>query len=1330
MIDPSPTPSRRLRILVHVARWSLGLVLAFWLVLAAVWGTLHGFIVPRIGEWRAEVERLATQALGAPVQIEAITAQSAGLFPTVHLSGVAVLDAQGREALKLPSVIATVSARSLLRLGLEQLYIDAPRLDIRHLPDGRWQVAGVDVVQSDASESPALDWLLEQPELVIHQGVLSFTDEQRGVETVQLQDVDLVVRSRHWSHVLRLEATPAAGDGERMQLVGAFRQPLLPSSKAPWTRWSGQWYASMHLQAVPQLPWPQAWGVEAIEGSGLARAWIDVKHGQALGVTADLALPQAQVQWRDAQVADFSVQQLTGRVEASWQPQAWRLQGQDFGFVHPDGSRWPASNWEMSAAGPYAAPTSTHIALDHADLALAAKVALSLPVPTSVQQALTQWEPQGQLQQLQVQWAAQGGYQASGQVTQLALQPQPAAQGAGMPGLQGLNATFALTDQGGQASLEMQAGTLYFPGVFEESAIPLDSFQAQLRWHMQGGHYQVDVPSATFANADAQGRLQGHWQTGASQQDRWPGHLQLQGVLERADGARVHRYLPLEVPEIARHYVRDSVRQGLGAQVEFEVQGNVHDIPFDRPGTGRFFIKAPVKDVVYAFVPPALHTGPGPAWPALSGLQGTLVFEGGGMRVQQASTGFAGHRLLRMQSVDAHIPDLKHPHLKVSAAGATDLQAALALVSQSPLAEFTSHALDTAKAQGNADIAFDLDLPIDHWEQAKVRGRVGFQNNRLQFNPETPQMQQLQGAVHFHEQGFALQEVRGQSLGASFQVGGGMETPELGVRIQARGMATAAGMQKEAAVPVLGQVAAHAQGQATYTVDVTALNGQQSVTVRTDLRGMALDLPAPLAKTAEQALALSVVQTLSPQQLQDWRVDLEGRGAVQLLRDVSRPVARIVRGQIVVGEAAALPMEEGISARIRLPELDVDAWRRLLATQVQAPGKAAEATGQAPESEWMPRRVLLEVDRLLLQERELEAVTADFVQRAGVWRGQLQAKHLAGSLEYSAPAAADDAGRVFARFSHLSIPKLETQRLNQVVTEDASAALQTLPALDVEVERLEIAGKSLGKLQLKARNTLGRFGRDWMLEQFYLETAEARWKAHGYWGADARGAPRSTHLSFLLEMDSSGKLLERFGMPGVIRDGQGRLSGQIAWQGAPITPDWHSMDGGVHMQVEKGQFLKVEPGIGKLLSVLSLQSLTRRIALDFRDVFSQGFAFDYIRGDIAVAQGVARTNNLQMKGLNAAVLMEGKASLVDETQDLKVVVVPEINAMTASLAATAINPVIGLGSFLAQMFLRGPLMEAATRTFRVHGQWDDPVVEPVSKKAAQQLLPHNEGVLP
>ena len=130
------------------------------------------------------------------------------------------------------------------------------------------------------------------------------------------------------------------------------------------------------------------------------------------------------------------------------------------------------------------------------------------------------------------------------------------------------------------------------------------------------------------------------------------------------------------------------------------------------------------------------------------------------------------------------------------------------------------------------------------------------------------------------------------------------------------------------------------------------------------------------------------------------------------------------------------------------------------------------------------------------------------------------------------------------------------------------------------------------------------------------------------------------------------------------------------------------MTGDVKVRFSQGQFLKVDPGAAKLLGVLSLQSLPRRLALDFRDLFQEGFAFDAIDGDLQIQQGVASTRNLRMRGVQAVVLMEGQANLGQETQDLQVYVVPDVNAGAASLAYAAINPVVGLGTFVAQMLLR------------------------------------------
>jgi len=144
----------------------------------------------------------------------------------------------------------------------------------------------------------------------------------------------------------------------------------------------------------------------------------------------------------------------------------------------------------------------------------------------------------------------------------------------------------------------------------------------------------------------------------------------------------------------------------------------------------------------------------------------------------------------------------------------------------------------------------------------------------------------------------------------------------------------------------------------------------------------------------------------------------------------------------------------------------------------------------------------------------------------------------------------------------------------------------------------------------------------------------------------------------------------------------------------------------------------VDAGAGRLLGVLSLQSLPRRFMLDFRDLFSEGFAFDNVTGDVLIDRGVATTRDFRMRSATAAVLMTGRADLKAETQDLDVIIVPEVNAGAASLAYAAINPVIGIGTFLAQLFLRSPLTEAGTRELHVTGTWADPKVDQVEHKAA------------
>jgi uncharacterized protein YhdP len=348
----------------------------------------------------------------------------------------------------------------------------------------------------------------------------------------------------------------------------------------------------------------------------------------------------------------------------------------------------------------------------------------------------------------------------------------------------------------------------------------------------------------------------------------------------------------------------------------------------------------------------------------------------------------------------------------------------------------------------------------------------------------------------------------------------------------------------------------------------------------------------------------------------------------------------------------------------------------------------------------------------------------------GVWRANLAASELNGYLEYRPPNALQTTGaegRVFARLARLTIAPS--------VANDVEALLEaqpaSIPALDIVVDDFELRGKHLGRLEVQAVNRRTPSSardagvREWRLNQFNLSAPEASFVASGNWVAlnapAVAGRPsgsRRTAMNFKLDVGDSGALLSRLGMKGVVRGGRGKLEGQVAWMGSPLSLDYPSMSGAFTVNVESGQFLKADPGIAKLLGVLSLQALPRRLTLDFRDVFSEGFAFDFLRGDIKIDQGMAFTNNLQMKGINAAVLMEGSADIARETQDIKAVVIPEINAGTATLLATVINPAVGLGTFLAQMFLRRPLIESATQEFHIDGAWADPQITKVPRTRA------------
>ena len=1356
MIDATAAPSSRLAISTAVARWALGVVVVAWFLCGVTWGALHWLIVPRIGEYRPMLEARASQILGVKVRIGAVVAHSTGMIPSFELTQVQLFDAQGREALLLPRVLAALSPRSLWYFGFEQLYIDRPELNIRRALDGSVTVAGLDFSKEGRPDNAAADWFFSQIEFAIHDGTIRWTDEMRAAPTLELKQLDLVVRNRGRRHDMRLDATPPAQWGDRFSLRSMFQQPLLSRSKGRWQDWEGQLYAEFARVDLSELRRYAEIGIDLRQGNGALTAWVDITRGELTGAAADVALGEVSMTLgKDLQALEL--QSVRGRLAGKVLAAGFEFSTQALQFDTRDGLHWPGGNVSVTYLGSEGKVTARgELKADKLDLSSLLQIANRLPLDPVARTALLAHAPRGLVDRLQTSWQGpmenMSKFDVKGLVSQLELAPA-----AGFPGLKGARVEFDFNQSGGRADVNIAGGALALPGIFDEPVIAVSQLSLDARWQISGEKIAVQLPSLKFSNADAQGEAQIKWETSdpakSVGRSRFPGVLDLQGTLSRADGTRVHRYLPSVIERSVRDYVRDAVQTGTASGVKFKVKGNLLEMPFRDAKRGEFRIAADVHNASYAYVPRRLQARDALPWPALTQLSGELIFERAQMQVRGARARIGASAGLQISKVEAAIADLDRPVVTVNAEARGALTEGLGIVNGSPLAAMTSNALARAVASASADYKLKLTLPIADLDKSKVQGSVALAGNDIQMTPDTPKLTRARGNVNFSESDFSIVAGQAQMLGGEVRLEGGSVSASSAsaargapsMLIRASGRVTAEGLRQAKELGFVARLAQHASGSAAYTAALGFRRGEPELLVASNLQGLGLNLPAPFSKSAEAALPFRLETALlreslqpvanAPARLRDqMTLDFGRLASIVYIRDLSGPEPRVLRGSMAAGllpqETVPLP-DEGVAANINLGSFDLDAWEAVLS--VAAGTSLTDTRVVSTPLTYLPTTVAVRARDLRFGGRKFSNVVVGGSREGLLWRANLDASELSGYLEYRQPSETS-AGRVYARLGKLIVAPSDVSEVEALLNEQPAS----IPALDIVVEDFELRGKRLGRLEVEAINrgavTPARSAgtREWRLSKFNISTPEASLTASGNWsGVNAetslpvtpvsRAATerRRTVLNFKLDVADGGELLARFGMKDVVRKGRGKMEGQVAWLGSPFSLDYPSMTGAFTVNIENGQFLKAnDPGIAKLLGVLSLQALPRRLTLDFRDVFSDGFAFDFFRGDVGIEQGIAKTNNLQMKGVNAAVLMEGRADLARETQDLKVVVVPEINAGTASLIASVINPAIGLSTFLAQLLLRRPLNEAATQEFHIDGSWADPKITRVDHKAA------------
>ncbi len=1274
-----PVFSAATRLIVWLWHKAVWIAVASVLLAAASVLTLRYWVLPHVGDYRERLAQSVSEAAGQRVTFSAMTADWDGLHPRLNLGNVVVYDKAGRAALTLQRVDSTLSWLSIPLRSPRFVALDfyEPRLDVRRDKSGRISVGGIEM-GGDSSEGGFSDWVLSQRDIEIHNATIDWTDEMRGAPVLQLRQVRLHLVNRGERHRFGLRALPPPSVAGPVDLRGDLTGGSL---KQP-ASWAGRVYAQFDNADIAAwrtwMPFP----FDMQRGAGGVRAWATVRNQSLQELIADVRLSDVRARL-GKELPELDMPALNGRVAWKKSPKSVKFSTRQLSLLAMSKAgalELPPMDFNFkSATNAQGMPQSSEVKVNAIDIATLAALADHLPVGQETRTRLTELSPKGRLFEVTAAWEGElpelKKYNARGRFENLAVNRYGA-----LPGLKGISGNVEANEKSGVLQMTSRAMKFDMPQLFK---VPLefDAVTGQANWNRVDKGFNLKLTNIAYANSDLAGSLQGIYQSVPGQ----PGIADITGNLTRAEAQRIVHYLPLPAGRTARDWLEAAFLAGTSDDVKFRLKGDLREFPFESEKQGTFLVTARLRGGV-------LHYGDG--WPNIDRIEGDLAFRGKRMEVL-AKQGYVQNT--RLANVRAEIPDLDGTRvLTVSGEAEGQTPDFLKFIAASPVSGYIDHFTDGMQGEGAGKLNLRLEMPLRTLERTRVAGSYQMTGNRLLVDASLPPLEQVAGRLEFTETGVSVPSANAVFFGGPLSVIGNTQRDGT-IRMTLQGRVNPDAVRRVGGPPWL----AHIRGTADWNGTITVRKKTVDMVVESTLQGLASALPVPLGKTAAESMPVRVERRFISNERDQLAVSIGDIVSARLSRHSEGKRTVIDAGVVRLGGGAAAEPEAnrpGLFVSGGIKALNADGWMKL-------------GGSDASDVNYNIAGIDVKIGELEVHDRKFgEVAVVSLPAGAETTRYKLAGRDIEGTVDWTARGR----GRIVARLQKFTLPEPVAGTAPAART---AASDKRLPALDIVVEHFQYGAKALGKLELRAIQQ----DRDWRIEHMRVINPDGVLAVDGVWQSWLSN-PR-TQLNVHFGVLDIGRMLTRLGYPDGVRRGIAEIGGTLSWNGSPQQIDYASLSGKLVLRAVKGQFVKMEPGIGKLLGILSLQSLPRRLTLDFRDVFSDGFAFDEILGEVKIDQGLAASDKFFISGPSAGVLMNGTVDLNRETQNLQVKVSPRISDGVSIATAALGGPIAALAAFVAQKLFKDPLDELISFRYAVTGGWADPVVTKVAAPQAQARNP-------
>ncbi len=778
---------------------------------------------------------------------------------------------------------------------------------------------------------------------------------------------------------------------------------------------------------------------------------------------------------------------------------------------------------------------------------------------------------------------------------------------------------------------------------------------------------------------------------GFSQAKNKPPRLDILAGINVTNAGDAWRYFPEPLMGHAlTEYLSGAIKGGEVENATLLFAGNPEQFPF-KHNEGMFEVSVPLRKATYAFQP---------GWPSINDLAIDLDFINDGLWMQapQAMLG-----KVQANNISAVIPDYLKEKLIIDGDISGDGQDIADYFAQTPLKPTLGAALMDLQIGGNTQGHLKLDIPLNG-KQVRASGDVALKDNRLFIKPINVTLAQLSGHFRYDNGNLTSDELQANWLAQPITVAFNTQENPTDYKI---GVALQGHWQPEKLTMMPAEITRNVSGNLAWQsqLDITLPNKgsvQYEANLNGDLKEVSSHLPSPLDKRSGQAMAVSVNAKGDLN-----HVDLSGVVGNQHRfnsRWLPGKQLRLDRG-IWVNDSKTLPgLPQTPGMILNLPPLDGNAWLELL----------AGASGGKGEMAYLPGAITLRTPMLTLAGQQWHTIDATLSQTiSGGMQVQLNGHEIKGTL--SMPGNAP----WLAHLKYLYYnPQWQTNALlatSSVPAERSDITFSRWPSLQLTCDECWLRGQNFGRM----RADLTPHNDTLVLTNGQVETASSHLTINGEWVN--RPGEQRTSLKGKLSGDNINHATNWFGVNTPLRDAPFAIEYDLHWRSAPWQPSESTLSGVLKSHFGKGQIADVSTGrAGQLLRLFSFDALLRKLRFDFNDTFGEGFYFDSINGTAWINEGVIRTDNLLVDGLEADIAMKGKVDLVQRQIDMEAVVAPEISATVGVAAAFVVNPVVGAAMFAASQVL-GPLWnKISVLRYHISGPIDKPEINEVLRKPREK----------